>query len=732
MDGGDKSRQGPRGPIQARGMAPSSRQESSPEEGLPTKWSRRWAMAGWALLTLLLLGLLLGSSVLWFYVFGNCGPPPCETPVCLHLLDYYLASGNSSVAPCNNFFNFACGEPGKTINSFHALEDENKRLLRRVLEAPGSWHPGSGEEKAFQFYGSCMDTDAIEAAGTGPLKQVIEELGGWNISGKWTFSDFNQTLALLMSQYGHFPFFRAYLRTHPSPPHAPVIQIDQPEFEVPLKQEQEQKIYAQIIREYLAYLQQLGTLLGGDPEKVQQHAFLSISITSRLFKYLRLLEQRQSQDKLFHVLTIEQLQEMAPAIDWLSCLQETFKPMSLSPSQALVIHDLDYLRNMSQLVQEEMLKHRDVLQSHMILGLVETLTPALDSKFREARRELSQKLQELTEQPLMPAHPRWKKCVEDTGAFFEPTLAALYVKEAFGPGTQRAAMKLFTEIKDALIARLKKLSWISEKSQKEAQDRVTQLQVKIGAPDWVLKPELARQEYQDIQFGPSFLQSVLSCVKSLRARNVQSFLQPSSHHRWQVSPWGVNAYYSISDHVVVFPAGLLQPPFFHAGYPRAVNFGATGSIMARELLHIFYQLLLPGGCPACDTHALQEALLCLEHHYDALLLPSRSSLNGSQTFLENAADVGGLAIALQAYSKRLLEYRGETTLPNQDLSPHRLFFRSYAQVMCREPNPQDIQDIHRPPSLRVNGPLSSIPAFARYFGCPHDALMNPSRRCQLW
>ncbi|EHB15773.1 Kell blood group glycoprotein [Heterocephalus glaber] len=640
--------------------------QSSPEEGLPTKWSRRWAMAGWALLTLLLLGLLLGSSVLWFYVFGNCGPPPCETPVCLHLLDYYLASGNSSVAPCNNFFNFACGEPGKTINSFHALEDENKRLLRRVLEAPGSWHPGSGEEKAFQFYGSCMDTDAIEAAGTGPLKQVIEELGGWNISGKWTFSDFNQTLALLMSQYGHFPFFRAYLRTHPSPPHAPVIQIDQPEFEVPLKQEQEQKIYAQIIREYLAYLQQLGTLLGGDPEKVQQHAFLSISITSRLFKYLRLLEQRQSQDKLFHVLTIEQLQEMAPAIDWLSCLQETFKPMSLSPSQALVIHDLDYLRNMSQLVQEEMLKHRfapggigrDVLQSHMILGLVETLTPALDSKFREARRELSQKLQELTEQPLM-------------------------------------AMKLFTEIKDALIARLKKLSWISEKSQKEAQDRVTQLQVKIGAPDWVLKPELARQEYQDIQFGPSFLQSVLSCVKSLRARNVQSFLQPSSHH-------------------------------------RAVNFGATGSIMARELLHIFYQLLLPGGCPACDTHALQEALLCLEHHYDALLLPSRSSLNGSQTFLENAADVGGLAIALQAYSKRLLEYRGETTLPNQDLSPHRLFFRSYAQVMCREPNPQDIQDIHRPPSLRVNGPLSSIPAFARYFGCPHDALMNPSRRCQLW
>ncbi|XP_033620380.1 kell blood group glycoprotein isoform X5 [Fukomys damarensis] len=699
MDGGKKSRPEPRGPSQARGMDPSSCQERSPEEGLCTKWNQQWATARWVLLTLLLLGLLLGSSVLWFYIFRNCGPLPCETPVCLHLLNYYLASGNSSVAPCTNFFSFACGKPGKTVNSFHALEDENKSLLRRVLETPGSWHPGSGEEKAFQFYSSCMDTDAIEAVGTGPLKQIIEE-----VRKCWG------TTFLGLS----------------------CVQIDQPEFEVPLKQEQEQKIYAQIIREYLAYLQQLGTLLGGDPAKVQQHASLSISITSRLFKYLRLLEQRQSQDKLFHVLTIDQLQEMAPAIDWLSCLQETFKPMSLRPSQALVVHDLDYLRNMSQLVQEEMLKHRDVLQSHMILGLVETLTPALDSKFREAHRKLSQKLQKLTEQSLMPAHPRWKKCVEYTGAFFEPTLAAFFVKEAFGPSIQRAAMKLFTEIKDALIAHLKKLPWISEKSQKEAQDRVTQLQVKIGAPDWVLKPELARQEYQDIQLGPSFLQSVLNCITSLQARNVQSFLQPLSHHRWQVSPWGVNTYYSISDHVVVFPAGLLQPPFFHPGYPRAVNFGATGSIMARELLHIFYQLLLPGGCPACDTHALQEAFLCLEHHYAALLLPSTSSLNGSQTFLENAADVGGLAIALQAYSKRLIQYRGETTLPNQDLSPHQLFFRSYAQVMCRDSNPQDFKDIHRPPSLRVNGPLSSIPDFARYFSCPRGTLMNPSRRCQLW
>nr|XP_054093596.1 kell blood group glycoprotein isoform X7 [Callithrix jacchus] len=671
----------------------------SPEERLPVEGSRPWAVARRVLTAILLVGLLLCSSVLLFYTFWNCGPRPCETPVCLDLRDHYLASGNTSVAPCTDFFSFACGRAKGTNNSFQELAKRNKNRLRRILEAQNSPHPGSGEEKAFQFYNSCMDTRAIEAAGAAPLRQVIEELGGWRISGNWTSLNFNRMLRLLMSQYGHFPFFRAYLGPHPAFPHTPVIQIDQPEFDVPLKQDQEQKIYAQIYREYLTYLSQLGTLLGGDPNKVQQHASLSISITSQLFQFLRPLEQRQAQGKLFQMVTIDQLKEMAPAIDWLSCLQATFTPMSLSPSQLLMVHDLEYLKNMSQLVEDLLLKDRDFLQSHMILGLVGTLSPALDSQFQEARRKLSQKLRELTEQPPMPARPRWMKCVEETGTFFQPTLAALFVREAFGPSTRSA---------------------------------VAQLRVEMGASEWTLKPELAQQEYSDIQLGPSFLQSVLSCVRSLRARIVQSFLRPFPPHRWQVSPWEVNAYYSISDHVVVFPAGLLQPPFFHPDYPRAVNFGAAGSIMAHELLHIFYELLLPGGCLDCDTHALQEALLCLERHYAAFPLPNGTSFNNSLTFLENAADAGGLAIALQAYNKRLLWHHGETVLPNLDLTPQQIFFRSYAQVMCREPSPKDSHDTHSPPQLRVHGPLSSTPAFARHFRCPPGALLNPSSHCQLW
>uniref|UniRef100_A0A8D2BIJ0 Kell blood group glycoprotein n=1 Tax=Sus scrofa TaxID=9823 RepID=A0A8D2BIJ0_PIG len=720
------------GSERTSGVGTPWRLERPPEEELPTVQSRRWARALRALTTVLLFSLILGSSlVLWAYIPG-CRPRPCETLVCWNLLERYLASENRNVAPCTDFFSFACGNNNRTRNSFQELAEENKNRLRRILEAPSSWHLAPGKEKAFQFYNSCMDTGAIEAAGAGPLRQVIEELGGWPVSGNWTPLDFNQTLSLLMSQYGHFPFFRAYLRPLPIPPHTPVIQIDQPEFDVPLKQKQEMKIYAQIVREYLTYLNQLGTLLGGDPSQVQQHASMSISITSQLLQFLRPQEQRRAQGKLFQVVTIGQLQEMAPVIDWLSCLQAISTPMSLNPSHFIAVHDLEYLKNMSRLIEKELSKHREFLQSHMILGLVGTLSPALDSKFQEARRSLSQKLGELTGGPPVPTQPRWMTCMEEMEAFFEPTLAALFVQEVFSPSTQSAAMELFTAIKDALIARLQSLPWMDEETQREAQDRITKLQVNMGAPEWALKPDPATQEYDDMQLGPSFLQSFLSGIRSSRARIIRSFLQPFPSHRWHVSPWRVNAYYSISDHVVVFPAGLLQPPFFHPGYPRAVNYGAAGSIMAHELLHIFYQLLLPGGCPACDSHALQEALQCLERHYAGFPLPSGISFNGSYSFLEDAADTGGLAIALQAYNKRLLRYRGETTLPNQDLSPQQLFFRSYAQVMCKDPNFQDPQDTHSPAILRTHGPVSNSPAFARHFHCPPGAPMNPSIRCQLW
>lgn len=161
---------------QASGSGTRRRRERSPEEEPHTAQDGWWQMTLRVLRTLLLFSIILGLSLpLWGYVFQGCGPSPCKTSVCQDLLDLYLASGNTSVAPCTDFFSFACGNINMTGSPFQALAEENKRRVRRILETPGSWRLAPGEEKAFEFYNSCMNMSAIEAAGASPFRQVIEE-----------------------------------------------------------------------------------------------------------------------------------------------------------------------------------------------------------------------------------------------------------------------------------------------------------------------------------------------------------------------------------------------------------------------------------------------------------------------------------------------------------------------------------------------------------------------------
>ncbi|XP_020853685.1 kell blood group glycoprotein isoform X9 [Phascolarctos cinereus] len=640
------------------------------QQGSREEWSYRRALLRWGLISTLLLSLILIFSVLLFYTFHSCGPRPCKSPVCLELVASYLTMGNASALPCTDFYSFVCG------NLTWASES---RDMLQVLK----------EKNQNQ------------------LRRILEASVPWPPDS---------------AEEKTVRFYKACMDTD---------AIDASGAE-PLMQ---------VIEE------QLGTLLGGDQKVVLEHASISMTITSNLLLASKSPDQRKREGKLFQETTIAQLQEVAPSIDWLPCLRAIFSPMILSPSQPIIVHDLEYIRGMSNVIgQMPKDGYRDYLQSHMILGLVSTLVPALDSHFQNAQRNLSQKLQELAGQsPITFNIPRWKKCIEETGAFFEPTLGAMFVQKTFSHGSRDAATQLFSEIKNALSRHLKRIRWMDEGSKREVQTKLSQLKVEMGAPAEVLKPGATTQDYEDISFGPSFLQTFLSCSRALRERTVRGFLEPPSRRSWKISPWEVNAYYSMSDNVAVFPAGLLQPPFFCSDYPSAVNFGAAGSVMAHELMHIFNQYcghtyqdfpilttVVPGGCPACDIPTLYEEQLCLRQHYESFSLPAGSTFNSSHTLLENAADIGALLIAMKAYRKWQQKHKGETILPRLGLSPYQLFYQSYAQVVCGSPNPQHAQDLHSPPILRVHGPLSITPTFARYFNCPRGTPMNPGRRCQLW
>ncbi|NXC41636.1 KELL protein, partial [Penelope pileata] len=524
---------------------------------------------------------------------------------------------------------------------------------------------GSAKEKAIQFYRSCMDTQRIESQGNQQWKDILNQVGGWNTTGVGKAKDFNETLQILMGRYNTFPFFRVLVGPSPFDPKTNIIQIDHPEFEMPAESKfKEKKKYLEVTYQRL----KKGGLFGGPQDGPPDSFSLTLSFISNLQRVVTPLRERQQRGMLFFRTTIRELQEKAPALDWLSCLQAIFHPMPMNLSQPIAVHDMDYLRGMSQLVEEW--HKKGVLHIYMTVCLIGNLSPALDSRFQDARLELSEVLHGKLGSKVIPDE-RWRKCLTDTSSFFEPVLGQMFVKEIFPQETKKLAEQMFSEIQDTLHAQLDQLEWMDEQTRQEAKVLVSKLQVEIGYPTYILQTTKMNLEYQNLEINEgNFFLNVVACLKRMRENSYSKLLQHHSEDSWQVSPWAVHSYYSVRHHMVVFPAGMFRSPFFHMEFPSAVNFGAIGVFMAHELLHAFYDYVLPGGCPTCNRSVLQKSIDCLVEHYENFGF----KVNGTFTLLENTADTGGLAIAYQGYKNWLKKYKEEEYLPKIGLSHDQLFY----------------------------------------------------------
>ncbi|XP_075759304.1 kell blood group glycoprotein isoform X2 [Pelodiscus sinensis] len=702
------------------------------------------------LLCALMLSAVLGFALLLVYTIFTCGlgtiKEPCNTKECLTLVARLLETRNTTIDPCEDFYGYVCGNwktnhslrlTVESSNVFDVMLEENELILKRLLEVPRVKVGGSAKEKAIQFYHSCMNTQRIEAEGAQPLKELINEIGGWNFTGPGKQTDFNQTLQILMGKYNTFPFFRAYVGPSPSDPSTNIIQIDHPKFEIPPESDYDEKAnYPEVVRVYFSYLMKLGTLLGGPQNVTTTSISFALSFISNLQKMVTPLQKRRERGMLFYHTTIGELQEKAPAIDWLPCLQAAFHPVLLNISQPIAVHDMDYLEGMSQLI-EKWQKGR-VLQIYMILCLVGNLSPALDSRFQDARRELFEKLHGKTGDSMMVLSThRWKRCLTDTSIFFEPVLGQMIVQEIFPQETKELAERMFSEVRDALHSRLDQVEWMDEQTRQEVKDKVSELQVEIGYPNSILQTAEMDQEFQDLEIHDNtFLLNVVACLKAMKENFSLRLLHPHLQDNWEVSPWSVDSYYSLRHHAVVFPAGMFRSPFFHTEFPSAVNFGALGVIMAHELLHVFYDYVVPESCPRCNREALVQGIDCLVDQYEGYSLQGLR-VNGTFTLLENAADIGGVAIAYQAYKNWLKKHKWERNLPRSGLSNHQLFYISFAHGMCGHQSRERLRaflhrDLHSPLPLRVRGPLSNSQDFARHFHCSSSASMNPASKCHIW
>ncbi|XP_064414374.1 endothelin-converting enzyme 1 [Latimeria chalumnae] len=688
---------------------------------------------------LLLLLLFVALAGIAFSIVFACrqGPTPCLTESCTSLSERIRSSVNSSVDPCEGFFHYACGNrrknppdpEGKRQTSVsEELWEQNQLILKRLLERRGSVPGSSAEDKARSFYRSCMNTEKIEALGAAPLQDIITEVGGWAISSSQPKPDFMQTLAALMRDYNTFPLFRAHIAADPQDPKRNIIQIAQAEFHTPMEgQNQTRAAYTMSLRSYLNYLSRLSLLLGEDENNTAPLIPPMFTFESKLSVLAKAQEEGNSGASQSLRLPLEELQSLAPSIDWLACLTTTFHPLQLNKSDPVLVQDLEYIKKMSELVQGW--PRSFFVHYYLIFSLVHNIVPFLDTRFQNATLQWMEEASSGANNLLSPKYdlqetvfPRWKKCVHETRVVFASVLEAMFVHEVFKEETREMAEEMIGEIKTALQTLLEKKEWMDHQTRRVAKDVVNTVQIQVGFTKKLLDRAELETKYRDYEVNEdTYLENIINFFKISRNDSPISFRQLTQKaNQWEVSPTSVHPHYLPHSKRIILPAGMFRPPWFHREFPRAVNFGGLGVLLACQAFQAFYdQIMNRANCSDCIQTELMRVGQCLGEQ-------SLNSFHISQEFLK---DSGGLSAAYQAYWS-LTKSKPDETLPLIEMTPHQLFFLRHAQMVCGEESQEMPQDIRR--QTRVDVPLSHSKEFSRHYGCPSGSRMNPRQKCSLW
>jgi putative endopeptidase len=393
--------------------------------------------------------------------------------------------------------------------------------------------------------------------------------------------------------------------------------------------------------------------------------------------------------------------------------------------------------------QPEFVKALDAMVSRVPLDdwkaylrwrVVDGAAPALSSAFVNEDFRMRQVLTGAKE-----LLPRWKRCLQATDRSMGEALGQAYVEKTFTPAAKARALEMVQNLEAVLRDRLTSLDWMSESTRQQAIVKLDAIINKIGYPDkW--------RDYSALTVARRpFVLNQLAATEFERKRTLAKVGKPVDRSEWGMTPPTVNAYYSPTFNEIVFPAGILQPPFFDPNVDDAVNYGAMGAVIGHEMTHGFDDQgrqfdakgdLRDWWTPADAAEYKKRAQLVV-HQFNGYIGVDTLHVNGQLTLGENIADLGGLKIAYAAM-ERAMATKGRPPLID-GWTPEQRFFLSWARIWRRNVRPEAarqalITDPHSPSKWRVNGPLSNMPEFTRAFGCQAgDPMVRPdSVRAQIW
>ncbi|KAJ9601452.1 hypothetical protein L9F63_000369, partial [Diploptera punctata] len=681
----------------------------------------------------------------WKFIGDSDGIRKAQARIMMSYMD-------TTADPCVDFYQFACGNWGNknpipkdkaAFDTFEMLRENLDIVLKELLEEKTDTSINSDDAitKARHLYQSCMDYEILAERALEPLKDLLTELGGWPmVDPNWNSSAFDWVkLMAQLKLYNNDILISQWVGPDIKNSDEYVIQLDQTSLGLPTRDYFLQPTNMKYLEAYKNFLIKTSTLLGASLENATEQAEEIIEFETKLAKITTSMDRRRNVSELYQRLTVGVLKQYIPQVDWVQYLSIIFyRPVNLS--EPIVVFALNYIQDLVSLIGQTQPR---TVANYLLWRFVRHRTNNLDDRFEDAKQKFFYILFGREEAP-----PRWKVCVTQVNSHLGMAVGAMFVQKYFDENSKNDTLHMTEEIMQSFQELLSQTTWIDDETKELAAEKVNAMMLRIGYPDFILNPDILNEKYKTVRINLyEFFENILNVLKYVARIELDRLGTSVNKTLWNTAPAVVNAYYSRNKNQIMFPAGILQPPFYHRYFPRSINYGGIGVVIGHEITHGFDdkgRLFDKDG----NLHrwwrddaieGFHQRAQCLIDQYSHYTVQEvEMQIDGINTQGENIADNGGIKQSFKAYQKWLDE-NGDAneSLPGMNATGHQLFFLNFAQIWCGSMRPETTRtklktSVHSPGKFRVIGTLSNSEDFANVFKCEKDTPMNPSKKCSVW
>ena len=644
-----------------------------------------------------------------------------------------LADMDTSVNPSSDFDNYANGgwkkrfpipDEKSRFGSFDLLADAGEFQVKNLIAdiATKKHDGGTVAQKIADFYNTGMDTVKIEAQGLTPVQPLFEQINSIQNKG-----DVMKVVADFHTKgiYPMFSFLSDVDQKNSDMMVAYLLQggLGMPDRDYYLKDDDRSK---EIQAAYQIFLQKMFVLSGTDEAGAKTNTSVVYRMEKRMASAsMTKLEQRDPQ-KIYHKMNLGGIQKIAPEIDWTA----HFQLIGLQNPGDFIVCQPEFMTELGKMMNEISV---DDWKIYLKWKVISSLSSYLPGTFVNENFEFFGKT--LTGQKAQ--RPRWKRVQGSTNGALSEAIGQMYVEKYFPAEAKKRMLDLVGNLRISLGDRIKQLAWMSDATKSKAQEKLDAITVKIGYPDkW--------RDYSALEVSTSsFIANVLQARNFDFKFRISKVNQPVDRTEWMMPPQMVNAYYEPTRNEIVFPAAILQPPFFYLEGDDAVNYGAIGVVIGHEMTHGFddhgcqYDKVgnLADWWTADDSKMFKERTKVLANQFSNFTVLDSLKANGELSLGENIADLGGLNVAYTALQKVLSG--NEKSIDG--FTPNQRFFLAYAHLWAQNIRDKEIvrrtkDDVHSLGRFRVLGPLKNMPEFYSAFNVKEgdSMFLNEADRAVIW